>query len=85
MLASIVRFLVILLIVRWVLRGIASMGRTPERATRRAGEGAVNLVRDGICNTFFPETQAVRATIAGREQLFCSSECAQRAQVLASS
>jgi hypothetical protein len=82
------RFLIVLFVVRIALRTIAAALRPSEPrrdpASSRAGD-AVPLLRDRICNTFFPAPRAVRATIGGEEQVFCSSECAQRARVLASS
>jgi hypothetical protein len=82
------RFLLALFVVRIALRAIASALRPSEPArgpvSSRADE-AVPLLRDRICNTFFPAPRAIRATIGGEEQVFCSAECAQRARVLASS
>jgi hypothetical protein len=85
--AGILRFLVILFMVRLALRALTSLIRVPQPHAEPDGPGrnAVELVRDRICNTFFPAPRAVRATIAGEEELFCSAECAQRARLLASS
>jgi hypothetical protein len=79
------RILTFLFVTRLVLRALAAPLRAPERQRKSPPAGAVELLRDRICNTFFPAPRAVRATISGEEQLFCSAECAQRARVLASS
>jgi hypothetical protein len=85
--AGIVRFLALLLVVRLVVRFVAAALRPaePQPADANGPGGAVPLLRDRICNTFFPAPRAVRAIIAGEEQSFCSAECAQRARALASS
>jgi hypothetical protein len=84
-LAGVARFLVILFVVRLIFRALVPAPRRAERRERSPEQGAVELVRDRICNTFFPAPRAVRAIIGGEEQLFCSAECAQRARLLASS
>ena len=88
MLRFLVRFLnvlIVLLLVRLVLRGIASWlrgsrGRPVARSAsppvpREAGE----LVRDRVCNTFVPRDRAIRALVAGTEEHFCSAVCRDRA------
>jgi hypothetical protein len=85
---GLLRILTFLFVARIVLRFLAAVVRGYEaKPPSRPGraDGAVELLRDRICNTFFPAPRAVRATIAGEEQAFCSAECAQRARVLASS
>lgn len=72
------QFVLVLFIVRLVLRAIA-----PFRG--RSGAGAppkprtADLVLDAVCNTYVPRDRALRATIGGREQHFCSPECRSKA------
>jgi hypothetical protein len=56
------------------LRGLASAAGRP--APPPAG---VPMVRDRVCNTFVPRDHALSATIAGREEFFCSERCRARA------
>ena len=79
-LGALVRFLLFLLLARLVVRALAPLAVSRPQAAppqRTAGE----LVRDRICRTFFPRDRAVRATIGGEEQLFCSAACADRARL----
>ena len=55
------------------------------RAFRGAGTGAVNrhpgasqLVRDRVCNTYIPESKAIRLETGGTVYWFCSEECRSR-------
>jgi hypothetical protein len=76
-----------LLVLRFVLRALAGLSRGPIRpaAEPSAGTRAVaDLVRDRICNTFLPRDRALRATICGREEHFCSEACRERALTAAS-
>jgi hypothetical protein len=41
------------------------------------------MVRDRVCDTFLPRSRALVATVAGREQHFCSPACRDRALRLA--
>jgi hypothetical protein len=82
-LAVLFRVLFVLLVVRLLLRGIATWVRG-QRATPAAGSGNaaadMELVRDRICNTFVPRKNALRATLAGREEYFCGPACRDRAR-----
>jgi hypothetical protein len=74
-----VRVVFALLLVRVVVRYLASLVR-PAAAPRvgtpsRAGE----LVRDRICNTFLPRERSIAVRVAGRDEHFCSTECRDRA------
>jgi uncharacterized protein len=80
--AGLLRFLFLLFIVRMVLRGFHALTAPAPAPATRSQKTAVDLVRDRICNTFLPRSRAVRAIIAGEEQLFCSSECADRARTV---
>lgn len=77
----VVRALGLLLLLRFLTRGLSG---SPARATgaRRApprSQGAQDLVRDRICNTFVPRDRAIFAPIAGRDEAFCSEACRDRA------
>ncbi len=37
----------------------------------------MEMVQDPNCETYIPMTEAVTATIAGREHFFCSEQCAE--------
>ena len=76
--ASLVRFLVVLLIVRFVLRFLAAVVQGYQGAPRR--EAATDMVRDRVCNTFLPRARALRAVVDGREEHYCSPECRDRAR-----
>ena len=38
---------------------------------------STEMVQDPNCSTYVPETEAIRATIAGRDYCFCSEKCAE--------
>jgi len=82
-LAYLFRILFVLLLIRLVLRGIATWvrGQRPTPAAGRGNTAAdMELVRDRICNTFVPRKSALRATLAGREEYFCGPACRDRAR-----
>jgi hypothetical protein len=71
------RVVLVLFLVRMGLRFAVDL-----LAPRRAAppKGAVDeLVRDRVCNAYVPRGRAVHLVVAGHEELFCSSVCAQRA------
>jgi hypothetical protein len=80
---SLVRIVAVLLIVRFVLRFVASVIQgyqgTARRATRTVNVVATDMVRDRVCDTFLPRSRALVATVDGREQHFCSPACRDRA------
>ena len=39
---------------------------------------STEMVQDPNCSTYVPETEAIKATIAGRDYCFCSEQCAER-------
>ena len=41
----------------------------------RGQEGATELVRDKVCNTFLPKSKALELTTRGETLYFCSGEC----------
>lgn len=88
MLAQLLRFLLVVLILRIVLRGLVEMFRGGGAARARPSPGSgprakarlgVDLVKDRICNTYVPRDRAVRALVRGQEEHFCSAECRGRA------
>ena len=76
------RALAVLLLARVGGRFIAGVIEGQRDQQPGAGGGAVRegeLVRDRVCNTFLPRESALRATVAGREEHFCSPTCRDRA------
>jgi hypothetical protein len=76
-LVAVVRFLMVLLLVRLGVRLFT--------AARRAGRAfpGTDLVRDRVCNTFVPRDRALAGEVAGRTEHFCSAACRDRALVQA--
>ena len=56
-----------------LVTGSPRPGRTV-RSARRAGR----MVRDRVCETFIPETSALRLEKGGEVHYFCSSACRDR-------
>jgi hypothetical protein len=81
LLVRIVRFVIVLLVVRFALRFVAAV----IQGYREAGEKeapaprAIDTVRDDVCDTFLPRARALVERIGGREQYFCSPACRDRA------
>jgi hypothetical protein len=77
-LGILLRILVALFLLRLAVRFVANLlvGLRPEPAP------APTLVRDRVCNTFVPRDRALRATVDGREEHFCSAACRDRARAL---
>jgi hypothetical protein len=73
-LVAVVRFLMVLFLVRLGLR-LFTAGRRQARTPARPAD----LVRDRVCNTFVPRDRALFGTVAGRTEPFCSAECRARA------
>lgn len=78
-LGLLLRILVVLFLLRMLVRFVANflVGLRPDPAP-----ATPTLVRDRVCNTFVPSDRAVRATVGGREELFCSTACRDRARAL---
>jgi hypothetical protein len=75
------RALAVLLLARVGGRFLAGVIEGARESGPAAG-GAVregDLVRDRVCNTFLPRESALRATVSGREEHFCSAACRDRA------
>lgn len=83
--AFFVQLLLVLLIIRIVLRGIAGLFvRRPAAPRSRAPRAPAprlieDLVLDRVCRTHFPRSSAVSARVAGREERFCSTACRDKA------
>ena len=83
MISIVLKVLVVLLLIRLVLRALVLWLRAPAPsapgpAVRKTG-AVQDLVRDQVCGTFVIREQAVRAVIGGREELFCSAACRDKA------
>jgi hypothetical protein len=77
-----VQFCFWLLVVRFLLRGLAGVIRSGGRraAPERRGPGAAEeLVRDPVCGAHFPRSHALPARLGGAEVLVCSEACRRRA------
>jgi len=77
-------FLVLLLVVRLVLRGIGSLfsvSTAPSATARTKSETlqAEDMVKDRICDTFIPRNRAIAARLGGDEEFFCSAACRDKA------
>ena len=73
MLAILLRLVAVLFLLRLAVRFVANV----LVGARDPGPG--ELVRDRVCNTFVPRERALRATVDGREEHFCSPACRDRA------
>ena len=84
-LVRLIRFLVILFLARLALRFVVAVvqGYRGSRAAEPRATTATEMVRDRVCDTFLPRSRALVATVAGREQHFCSPACRDRALRLA--
>ncbi len=56
-------------LVRWYLQAPRDQAELSSTETE--------MVQDPNCETYIPVTEAVTATIAGREHHFCSEQCAE--------
>jgi len=56
-------------VVRWIVEAA--------RKNRPQGPASTEMIQDPNCHTYIPETEAVKATIGGREYCFCSEKCAE--------
>jgi hypothetical protein len=79
-LINVLRFVLIVLVVRLLGRGLSGLFRSSQRPQAGEKPAAVDLVRDRVCNTFVPRDRAVHAMIAGRQEHFCSEACRDRAR-----
>jgi hypothetical protein len=82
MIIYLVRVVVLLFLLRLLFRFVAGILRGLQGGpspNRRAPSKGVPLVRDRVCNTFLPRDRALRATIGGHDEYFCSERCRDRA------
>jgi hypothetical protein len=70
------QFLLALVVVRFLMRVVSPLMRRPAAAPKPR---TTDLVFDSVCNTHVPRERALKATIGGREQYFCSPECRAKA------
>jgi len=73
-----------LLVLRFVLRGLAAILRPVRAAAARPAprprvQAAHDLVLDRVCRTYVPIASALKARVAGHEEHFCSAACRDRA------
>jgi len=71
----------VLVVLRMVFRTAAAFlrPRAAPAPSRPRTNRATDLVRDRVCNTFLPQDRALRATVAGKPEFFCSEACRDRA------
>ena len=69
------RWLLILLILITVVSLIRWYLRAPRETSRE--RLSTEMVQDPNCETYVSVTDAIRATIAGRDHCFCSEKCAE--------
>jgi hypothetical protein len=87
-----VELLLWLMIIRIVLRGLTRVfgrpaardgapGRpaSPRGPRSQAARPIEDLVLDPVCRTYVPRSTAIAARVAGREELFCSTACRDKA------
>ena len=84
-LLRILQFLFWLLLLRLVVRAVArAFAAAPARPRVQAPPPQVrapeDLVLDQVCRTHVPRSRAIVARIEGREELFCSEACRDRAR-----
>lgn len=50
--------------------------KAPKAETGNVEPSSTEMVLDPNCSIYIPETEAIKATIAGRDYYFCSGKCA---------
>jgi YHS domain-containing protein len=64
------------LLYRWVQK--APKAKVEDVEEHSATEPAsTEMVQDPNCSTYVPETEAIKATIVGKDYYFCSEKCAE--------
>jgi YHS domain-containing protein len=83
---NVLRFVLLLLVVRFVVRTVArafGAGRERPRTPPSPGRAQVHppedLVLDPVCRTHVPRSRALVARVGGREEHFCSPACRDKA------
>jgi YHS domain-containing protein len=51
--------------------------KAPKAKVEDVEPASTEMVLDPNCSTYIPETEAIKATIAGRDYCFCSEKCAE--------
>ncbi len=51
--------------------------KAPKEKAEDSEPSSTEMVQDPNCSTYVPETEAIKASIAGRDYYFCSEECAE--------
>ena len=64
-----------ILLYRWYQK--APEEKTEDAEPSSAEPASTEMVQDPNCSTYVPETEAIKATIAGRDYCFCSEKCAE--------
>jgi len=52
--------------------------RSIVKKTNSKGQIGENMIKDPVCNTYIPESEAVKKTVKGKTYFFCSNECADK-------
>lgn len=82
-LGHVLRFLLLLLVVRIVFRALARLFQASapprEAAPRPRVKAPEDLVLDRVCHTHVPRSRALVARIDGHEEHFCSAACRDEA------
>jgi len=77
-LLALVFFGAAILLLRRLAGLFVSTGKPPGSGRARRHNGATELVRDRVCNTFLPKNKALELTADGEIHFFCSKECRSR-------
>ena len=78
LLSWIVRFVLVLFVIRLIVNAIFGSRPRQVRSTRPSGppeRAGGTLVRDPQCGTYLPETRAIRVGSGANAQFFCSAAC----------
>jgi len=78
LLSWIVRFLVVLFVIRLIVNAIFGVRPRQTRQARPSGpveRAGGTLVRDPQCGTYLPETRAIRVGSGADARFFCSTAC----------
>ncbi len=71
----IILLVVAILLYRWSRKAPEEKDEDAEPASTEPS--STEMVQDPNCSTYVPETEAIKATIAGRDYCFCSEKCAE--------
>jgi YHS domain-containing protein len=65
-----------ILLYRWYQKA-PKENASPAKDEGSQGTSSTEMVQDPNCSTYVPETEAIKATIEGRDYNFCSEKCAE--------